>query len=176
MISLTATRFNTQTWNERDQWIRQNNYDNKCIYGSPRQTKENIKPTIIVIEMHNDQNKIKAISLLKNKHSISDKFHQIYSDRNYNRYIYKGDYRIVIDHDEHDEGNKTNFIFTPFEKKVLSIITQLCFKGACHLKRSQGITAIPEWIMKNKYIDFLKVFKQIFTRYYKNNNFKKKIL
>ena len=52
-------------------------------------------------------------------------------------------------------------------KKIITIFNQLLFKGACHFKRQQGITAVPDWIMQNKYIDFIKYFKEMFTRFYK---------
>jgi len=118
MITLTTTRFNTKTWNERQQWMARHNWDSEsgCIYGTPVCVKEHIYGTMIVLEMHNDENKVKAIGLLKNRHNLSDKKFQLYEDRNYNRYIYKGDYRIEIQYNE-----KTNEIenasLTDLEKK-----------------------------------------------------------
>jgi hypothetical protein len=156
MITLTTTRFNTKTWDEHECWIEHNNW-NGCIYGTPIQVKPEIGETMIVLEMHNDENTIKAIGLLK-KHAVrSDKAHQIYKDRNYNRYIYKGQYRLVLE----------NIELAPIEKKIIAIFNQLLFKGACHLKRAQGITAMPSWIMQNKQIDFLKYFKALFIKHYK---------
>ena len=158
MITLATTRFNTETWIQMQEWLTNNNWDG-CIYGTPRRTKQGMSDTMIVLEMHNDKNEIKAISLLKNHAILSDKTHQIYKDRNYNRYIYKSKYRIVIDDD------KKNLL--PIEKKIIAIFNQLLFKGACHLKRAQGITAIPSWIIKNKYVDFIKHLKELFARVYK---------
>jgi hypothetical protein len=156
MITLATTRFNNQTWNELQQWLTKNEWTG-CIYGSPIQVKESITNTMIVLEMHNDENRIKAISLVS-KHAVySDKAHQIYKDRNYNRYIYKSPYRLVLD----------TITLTPFEEKIITILNQLLFKGACHLKRAQGITAMPTWIMKNRYIDFIKYFKLLLARHFK---------
>ena len=166
MTTLTATRFNKKTWNERQQWMERNRFDLGCIYGTPVCVKEHIKGNIIVLEMHNDENRVKAIGLLKNRYNVSDKKQQIYQDRNYNRYIYKGDYRIVIDYDL--ENNIINETLTKTEKKIIAIFNHLLFKGSRHLKRAQGITAIPEWIMSNKRVNFLNHFKDIFIRHFKN--------
>ena len=169
MITLTTTRFNTKTWNERQQWMDRNNWNEEsgCIYGTPVCVNEQIDGTMIVLEMHNDENKVKAIGLLKNRYIISDKQGQLYKDRNYNRYIYKGDYRIELNY-----NTKTNAIenesLTDFEKLIIAIFNRLLFKGSRHLKRAQGITAIPEWIMTNKRVNFLNHFKDIFIRHFKN--------
>jgi len=157
MPALATTRFNTKTWQERQHWMQRNHLHTGCIYGTPIKTKETIADTLIVLEMHNDENKLMAISLIKNRAVLSDKTHQIYQDRNYNRYIYKSPYRLLIDEIE----------LTEMEKKIIAILTQLLFKGACHSKRAQGITEMPAWIMRNKRVDFLKSFRDILTRYYK---------
>ena len=65
---------------------------------------------------------------------------------------------------------KVGFVMHPddsLEKKIITIFNQLLFKGACHFKRQQGITAVPDWIMNNKYIDFIQYFKELFARFYK---------
>ena len=155
-MTLTTTRFNTETWNDRERWLAQNNWTG-AIYGTPRQATQWIYGTMLVLEMHNDENQIKAIGLVKAQARSTDKAHQIYGDRNYNRYIYKSNYRLVFDQIE----------LLPIEKKIIAIFNQLLFKGACHLKRGQGIMAVPPWIMQNKFVDFLKYFKAIFARHYK---------
>jgi hypothetical protein len=154
MISLTTTRFNTQTWEEREIWLKKHNWKGS-IFGLPLKVKENVKPMLFVLEMHNNENKVKAISLVKNAIVINESYH-IYKDRNYNRYIYKSRYRLVI---SEIEGSMTSY-----EKKIITIFNQLLFKGACHFKRQQGITELPDWIMKNKYVDFIQVFKILFER------------
>jgi hypothetical protein len=150
-----TTRFNTQTWNERQRWI-DNAIWTGAIYGAPVQVKEKIHGMMFVLEMHNDENKVKAIGLVKAKAISADKAHHIYTDRNYNRYIYKSKYRLILDQIE----------LLPFEKKIIAIFNQLLFKGACHLKRAQGITAMPDWIMQNKQIDFLKYLKILFAKHF----------
>jgi hypothetical protein len=160
MVTLATTRFNTQTWEERQRWLEINNFDG-CILGTPILIKENVHSTMIVLEMHNDENRIKAISLVKNQ-AIFDKTCRIYKDRNYNRYIYKGRYRLVLERCEDT--------LTPLDKKIIAIFNQLLFKGSCHFKRAQGITAVPNWIMHNNLIDFIKHFKSLLTRYYPDIN------
>ena len=159
MVSLVTTRFNTQTWDELQNWLLRNSWTG-CIYGLPMQVKSSVQDVMIVLEMHNTENKIKAISLVNNKSVLSDKAHQIYSDRNYNRYIYKGQYRLLLDKIE----------LLPMEKKIIAVLNQLLFKGSRHLKRGQGITSVPPWIMQNKHIDFIKYFKVIFARYFKEED------
>ena len=156
--ALATTRFNTKTWQERQHWMERNDWQTGCIYGTPIKTKETMGDTLIVLEMNNDENKLMAISLIKNRPVLADKTHQIYQDRNYNRYIYKSPYRLLIDEIE----------LTEMEKKIVAILTQLLFKGACHSKRAQGITEMPVWIMQNKRrVDFLKYFRYILLRHYK---------
>ena len=157
MISLVTTRFNQQTWEERNRWLEKHHWSG-AIYGSPLRVKEEVNPTMIVLEMHNDDNEIKAISLVK-KTLATDKPYYIYTDGNFNRYIYKSHYRLVIKDIESS--------LSEMEKKIITIFNQLLFKGACHFKRQQGITAVPEWIMQNKYIDFIPYFKELFVRFYK---------
>lgn len=156
MFTLMTTRFNTQTWDERERWLANTQWTG-AIYGTPRRIKANIHGTLIVLEMHNDENKVKAIGLVKVQAMPTDKAHQIYSDRNYNRYIYKSKHRLILDQCIDD--------LLPIEKKIIAIFDQLLFKGACHLKRAQGITAVPDWIMHNKQIDFLNYFKALLARH-----------
>jgi hypothetical protein len=158
MITLATTRFNNETWNEREAWLAENQWKGS-IYGLPLKVKEDVKPSIFVLEMHNDDNEIKAIGLIKNK-LVVDKTYRIYKDCNYNRYIYKSKYRLVF--------SEIMESLSPMEKKIITIFNQLLFKGACHFKRQQGITALPDWIMQNKQIDFIEYFKELFSKHYNN--------
>ncbi len=151
-----TTRFNTETWNERERWLSKVQWDG-AYYGSPKEVKTNINGLMLVLEMHNSENKVKAIGLVKAQAHPADRIHQIYEDRNYNHYIYKSNYRLILDQIE----------LLPLEKKIIAIFNRLLFKGACHLKRGQGIMEMPKWIMKNKQIDFLKHLKALFARYFK---------
>jgi hypothetical protein len=158
MLILATTRFNTKTWQERQRWLENNKWTG-AIYGTPIRVKSKINGVLMVLEMHNDENKVKAIGLVKSQELSADKAYQIYEDRNYNRYIYKSNYRLILDQIE----------LLPMEKKIIAIFDELLFKGAWHLKRAQGITAVPDWIMQNNQVDFLKYFKELFARYYKES-------
>ena len=156
MISLVTTRYNTATWNERQRWMEKNNWQGS-IYCTPIKPKESIRDTMIVLEMHNDENQIKAVSIVKKRVVPYDKRPKIYQDSNYTRYIYKSPYRLVIGEIE----------LTPMEKVIIAILNELLFKGACHSKRCNGITEMPIWIMRNKRIDFLAYFRALLKRHYR---------
>ena len=97
---------------------------------------------IFVLEMHNDKNNIMGIGIIKNK-LVLNKRPKIYKDYNYNFYIYKSRYRV--DRNE----------LTKKETKIIKILDILLFKGYRHVKRGQGIIRIPEWIIKNKHLNFI---------------------
>jgi hypothetical protein len=150
MITIATTRFNKDTWIQNKRWRENNNFKG-CIYGTPLMIRDNIPPdrNIFILEMHNDKNEIKAIGFIKNR-IVFDKKYKIYDWGNYNRYIYKGKYRI--------KKNKLN----NEELFTLKILEKLVFKGSRHLKRGQGITQLPEWILKNKIINFTNKLKNMF--------------
>ncbi len=158
MITLMTTRFNTETWNDRERWLANLQWKG-AYYGTAKQVKEGIDGLMMVLEMHNSENKVKAIGLVKAQVHATDRQHQIYNDRNYNRYIYKSKYRLILDEIE----------LLPIEKKIIAIFNRLLFRGACHLKRGQGIMEMPSWIMRNKQIDFLKYLKALFARHFKQD-------
>ena len=154
---IATTRFNEDTF---QQYISYKNKINthQCIYGSPLRIKEHIplESYIYVIEMNNSQNKIKGIGLIINKHH-PDKYYRIYNDQDYNRYIYKGKKRLDI-----------SLVKDPYYQKVIEVLEQLLFKGERHCKRAQGITELPQWILKNKYeFDFIKCLNNLFNKYLK---------
>ena len=104
---------------------------------------------MFVLEMHNDTNIVKGVGLVCNS-TVKGKRHRVYADGNYNRYVYKSEYRI----DRADMSKK--------ELVVLGMFDILLFKGSRHLKRARGITAVPDWMSKNKHIDFIKFFRKLF--------------
>ena len=138
---LGCTRFNRDTWQENEEWRKSNKYDG-CIYGTPREMKPSIpiSSTIFVFEMHNDENKIKAIGIIS-KELIRDKCYRIYKDCNYNRYVYKGRYRLDVEN------------LSAERKNIIEKFNMLIFKTKKHIKRGQGITEIPKWMMNELEID-----------------------
>ena len=89
-----------------------------------------IKAKMFVLEMNNDTNTIMGISIIKN-YVYMNQHHKIYSWGNWNRYIYKGKYRV------------NNDCFTREEMEFVEKIESRIFKGKGHLKRGQGIQRVP---------------------------------
>jgi hypothetical protein len=152
MYRLSSTRFNTHTWQENETWRRVNNHKG-CIYGSPNKIKDNIfgNDIIFVLEMHNSENKIKGIGLIKNE-TYTDKYYRIYSEGNYNRFTYKSPYRLDITD------------LTGYDKAIVEIFDVLLFKTKKHTKRAKGITELPGWILKYKHFNFIQFFRDLFKR------------
>ena len=149
MYVIATTRFNQHTFNENEQWRTKNNWSG-AIYNSPLRTKISPEKFVFILEMNNDKNKIEGIGLVK-AHVCYDNYYKIYSDGNYNRYTYKSKYRI-----DRSELSKEDV-------KNLWILEQLVFKGYTHLKRGQGITQVPGWIVNNKVVNFNKYLKKLFV-------------
>jgi hypothetical protein len=130
--NIGTTRFSNKTFKENKQWREKHNW-NGCIYGTCipiaktqfyRQVDKDKR--VFIFEMNNDENKIEGIGLLRNIPRY-DFCAEIYSDKNYNRYIYRSNYRL-------DRKN--------IPKKILDYFEEILFKGHGHLKRGQGITMI----------------------------------
>ena len=153
MPYLASTRFNAETWKQNQNW-RDINKHKGCIYGSPVRIKDDVPigANIIVLEMHNDINKIVGVGLVKNNLAL-DKRYKIYDWGNYNRYTYKGEFRV-----DRTLCNKE-------EEKVMVILDQLMFKGSRHLKRGSGITCLPRWIVHNRHIDFTEKITDMFKEH-----------
>lgn len=160
MFTIATTRFTNKTFNEKETWCKKHEWKGS-ILGTPIKISDKIPQNSIlfVLGMNNDTNKIEEICLIKNT-LITDKYYKIYSDGNYNRYIYKSMYRI-------DLSDSTTTPLSEYEKKVIDIFNVVLFKGSRNVKRYQGITALPTWIAKNKYMDFVTFFKELFISKYK---------
>ena len=143
-IFIASTRFNSETYHENRKWRRNNEYTG-CIYGTPMKMSEIIPScaNTFIIEMNNSNNKVNGIGLLKNKVTFKERI-KIYKDYNYNRYIYKGVYRI----------NRHNL--KKYYRDELNLIEDIVFKRYSHSKRGQGITLIPKARIKDltKLTDF----------------------
>lgn len=134
---LTITRFNNETFEQNKRWREINKFAG-CIYGIPKEPTDNIsiKNILYVIEMNNTTNTIEGIGIIVNKKIDKSKNKiRIYDDRNYNRYIYVGSYRI----------DKSDFI-DETAKTIKKILEIFLFKGSKHSKRGQGINILPNWI------------------------------
>ena len=170
---LACTRFNNKTWQEYQQWMTtyQQSYEQiyhrplKCIYGCPREiSHKKIPPQaeILVIEMNNDENRIMGIGKIENKtasetyrskkqSSVATVKFNLFSDRNYTRYIYIGNTHYATREElERNHTQDAQYINeqlinimpqTPHSPTfILESLERLLFKGAGHMKRGSGIS------------------------------------
>jgi hypothetical protein len=143
----------------------------KCIYGCPREISyKKIPPQakILVIEMNNDENKIQGIGIIHNEtasevyrsHSIKNasqiKYSNIFSDRNYTRYLYIGNsYYATREELIRNHTNDAEYINALLEaaatpqttqqlqqEDIIQSLERLLFKGARHMKRGSGISLV----------------------------------
>ena len=157
IMELYVTRFNDITYKENKDWILKNN-ETGCIYGTPIKLSPTLLPNsnIIVIEMNNSINKIEGIGIIKNKLHYDKKKYKIYSDNNYNRFIYKSNLYI----------SRNNF--TNFEDSIIKNLEKILFKSHYHCKRGQGIQSIPKVIKENKLFDFTEFINNIYKSRFTN--------
>ncbi len=146
-MEICVTRFSEATFNENRLWIKNNNSSLGCIYGTPIKVSDLIDPNtqLLVLEMNNTNNCIEGIGIVKNNLVKENrKYYKIYSINNYNRYIYKSNYRI-------DRKN-----FTSYENEIIELLEDYLFKSAYHCKRGQGIQKLPKKVVNNEEFDFVK--------------------
>lgn len=131
---IMTSRFNNQTTYENEQF-RKTRPNLGCIYSAPDPISHNIPidSILFILEMNNDTNKITGIGMVKNR-SIVQKYY-VYTESNYNRYVYIGKHRISRDE------------MTGDEDAIMQAFDILCFKGNRHMKRGQGIKAFPAEIL-----------------------------
>mgnify|MGYP003977272123 FL=1 len=132
MLLIGTTRFDNATWSENELYRIRKKVEG-CIYGCPKRIAETIpvNSSVAIIEMNNSTNKIMGIGIIVNYLRMDTNYH-IYSDGNYNRYVYKSKYRIDC------SEFKTN------EVPLIKYLEKITFYGKTHLKRGQGITLVPQ--------------------------------
>jgi len=137
-IKIVTTRFSNNTWKENMDYLAKNK-DISCIYGSPQEMSPKIlyDSIVFVIEMNNNMNQIEGIGLVKNRPFV-DKYYSIYSEGNYNRFVYKSNYRI---------DRETILRFDP---TIVDTLEYVVFKEKSHLKRGSGFTTITQELLKRK--------------------------
>lgn len=150
---IAATRFDTTTWDENVMWRRRHGCEG-CIYGSSKRMGESIgaEATVIVLEMHNDEDRIKGIGLVRNKVYLKERCHIYESDPNYNRYVYRG--AVRVDRDD----------LTVEEEKIIAILDLALFKTSGHSKRGRGIARLPTRIVETKSMNLPRFLEQIVRR------------
>jgi hypothetical protein len=154
-ITIASTRFNNYTWNENLNYRNKIHHDG-CIYGCPQSISTKIpeESLLYIFEMNNSLNRIEGIGVIKNK-IYYDNYYKIYSDGNYNRFVYRSNYRIDR---EHLEVNYPD---------ILTLFELLLFKGKTHLKRGFGITRVPEKLIDKYYSE---IYRNQDTNFDKSEN------
>ena len=157
MYTIATTRFNNFTWEENKKWREKHDWEG-CIYGTPVHISEEIpgNTIIFILEMNNEENKVEGIGIIYNRLHLDQRY-KIYQDQNYNRFTYKSKYRIPREN------------LSLEEEKIIKKFDTLLFTGSRHLKRGQGITSIPQYILKNKdKFNYKKYFKNLFIQHFQN--------
>jgi hypothetical protein len=142
---ILTTRFNNATF-ENNCRYREINSDIGCIYGSPLLLNDKIQldSLCFIIEMNNEENRIEGVGLIRNR-THSERQSELYSCHNYNRYVYKGKYRLDAS------------IIERHNVELLNLFNTILFKGKSHMKRSSGISKITSKLYKKEIcLDFCK--------------------
>jgi len=160
MFTIVSTRYNEVTWNENIKYRMKYNFEG-CIYGAPHMLTNKIlvDSLVFVVEMNNSLNRIEGIGLMRNNIRL-DKYTSVYSEGNFNRYVYKGNYHI-----DRELIIRNNSI-------LVDIFDYILFKEKTHLKRGAGFTTIPEKLLQHKIcknIDIKKEVKQLFIQVFGND-------
>ena len=142
---IATTRFNNETLRENRRWMDNiSNTEWKCIYGPSRKINTNKIPVyslMYILEMNNERNEIAGIGMIRN-YVYFDM--DIYTDVNFNQFIYKG--KQHIEREEMSETDLDGPIFA-IENKI--------FKGKKHLKRGGGITCVPADCLTDDEVKFI---------------------
>ena len=164
MVKICTARFNKKTLNENLQWRERTNKLTSCVYGSPSELKPSIRKNewVIVLEMHNDINKIIGLGLIRNSPLKNNK---IYSCGNYNRHTYEGHIRIDLSNINNNDDNEIlePADFTEEERIVIRILELSLFYGQMHSKRAKGICELPRRI--SSMYDFKGCLKSLLLRH-----------
>ena len=169
MYSVVTTRFNNDTLDAN--YMYRLRHRLTCLYCCPGELSPKIlyDMPVFVIEMNNSTNKIEGIGLIKNKPETT-RYYKVHQDGNTNRYIYVGNYFL---------DGKT---IQEYDNHLVSILEEILFKGYTHSKRGQGLTLIPEKVLKYdicKGKDIKKEIKDMFIYHFRekfrrDNNTKNK--
>lgn len=131
MYHIACTRFTNSTYAENMEYRKKHNYP--AIYGSALKIRDIYLPGafIFIVEMNNEKNQIEGVGLIENK-LVCDRYHNIYSNAEYNKYVYRGKYWLA----------KENI-----EPEITEIFNNILFKGKSHLKCRIGITVVTEKLL-----------------------------
>jgi len=161
MSCIVSTRFNNETWSQNINFRAKYNYIG-CIYGVPQLMAPSIPQDsiVFVIEMNNSLNQVEGIGLVRNNVRM-DKYYKLYDTGDYNRYIYKGVYRL----------NRDELVV--LNSKLIELLDYILFKEKTHLKRGYGFTTVPQKLLhheKCKDFNIMAEIKQLFLRIFATKN------
>jgi len=177
MYTLVTTRFNNITWESNKKYRTKYKLPG-CIYGSPQEMSPKIldNSLVFVVEMNNDTDNIEGIGLVKNRPYLDNNY-IIYEDGNYNRFVYKSNYRL-----ERDKLVNYNSV-------LVKVLEYILFGEKSHLKRGSGFTTITNKFLKSKKHEKCKklvlnkiiqqiiaYFKQEYSLNQSQNEFKSEII
>jgi hypothetical protein len=156
MIYVVTTRFSAETYQQNAQF-RFKYPSVKCIYGSSREMTKCIPSgsLVFVIEMNNSLNCVEGIGLIRNQTRL-DKYIRIYESGNFNRYVYRGNYRLSREE---------------IDANLLEALDHVLFKGKGHLKRGSGFLQIPKILLKHEkcmHLDVREKIKNMFKAKFQN--------
>jgi hypothetical protein len=142
---IATTRFNNETLRENRRWVDNIAHTEwKCIYGPSRKINTNKIPVyslMYILEMNNERNEIAGIGMIRNYVYFDI---DIYTDDNFNQFIYKGKQHI-----EREDISETD------SDGPLRSIENKIFKGKKHLKRGGGITCMPHNCLNDDEVKFI---------------------
>lgn len=138
MYTLVTSRFTNETLETNQNYKRKKNITG-CIYGSPQEMSPKIMndSLVFVIEMNNDTDSIEGIGLIR-KRPYLDKYYRIYEQGDYNRFVYKSNYRI--DRETLWEHNRA----------LVKVLEYALFGEKTHLKRGSGFTTVTQKFLMSK--------------------------
>jgi hypothetical protein len=160
MFHIASTRFNNETYETNMSYRKKT--ESAVIYGTSIQVqrKYDSGSLMFVIEMNNEENRIEGIGLIRNT-LVTERRHHIYSNNDYNRFIYHGDY--WLSRKQLDDLNP----------EIVEICDLVLFKGKSHLKRQSGISVLTKQLFTNWDYSLFKMKEQIrgaFIKVFKSNN------
>jgi hypothetical protein len=147
---IVTTRFDETTWEYNSQYRSAHDITG-CLYSDQMtmSSKVPIGSPVFVVEMNNSQNRIEGIGLIRNRLYFEKT--RIYSEINYNRYIYCGKHRLGRDE------------LLSRHVDLVETLDAILFKGKTHMKRGSGYTRITEKIMALKRCVHLNLLDEIIT-------------
>ena len=156
MFYLASTRFNNETYKENKIYRKMKGL--KAIYGTcvRIQARYSLDTILFVIEMNNETNRIEGIGIIRNRLSDNYAKSNIYSNSDYNRYIYVGDYWMSREE-----------ILKKGDAELIEIFDLILFKGKSHMKRQAGISVITGKLLTNwnyELVDLEQRVKNMFVK------------